>query len=151
LFFFLFLFFFFSPFFLSFLHFFSFFIFYSSFLFSSELLSNIVLSIAVPSPMLKWLLASSIEVRVVWLLEKYKILVFLHKTIEIFKGIIHVETPHILVALMSPSICYMSWNLARKFVERSSILNFGCCQMVRSGQPTRGVNPCGLVVRWGGV
>jgi hypothetical protein len=25
------------------------------------------------------------------------------------------------------------------------------CQMARSGKPKRGVNPCGLVVRWGGV
>jgi hypothetical protein len=44
-------------------------------------------------------------------------LVFLYKSFEIFKGILHVKTR---IILMSPSICYMSSNLARKTSENSS-------------------------------
>jgi hypothetical protein len=87
------------------------------FLCSSELLSNIVLAIVFPSPMLKWLLVLEHRSGNLWLLENYEILVFLYKSFEIFMGILHVK---LAWSLMSPCICYMSWNLTRKSSENSS-------------------------------
>jgi hypothetical protein len=38
-------------------------------------------------------------VRGLWLLEKYKILTFLYKSFEIFRGILHVKTLHDLACI----------------------------------------------------
>jgi hypothetical protein len=64
-----------------------------------------------------------------WLLEKYKILVFLYKSFEIFKGILHVETRIIINESLHMLYVLKSYQkIFRKFIERSSIVNLGCGQ-----------------------
>jgi hypothetical protein len=84
-----------------------------------------------PPPCLNDCSSSSIEVRGLWQLEKYQILVFLYNSFEIFKGILMSklawsccidESLHMLYVLKS---CY---KISRKSIERSSILNLSCGQ-----------------------
>jgi hypothetical protein len=67
-----------------------------------------------------------------WLLEKYTIIVFLYKSLEIFMGILHVKTPHDLgcidESLHMLYILESCQKIFRKFIERLFILKLGCGQ-----------------------
>jgi hypothetical protein len=55
--------------------------------------------------------------------------IFLYKSFEIFKGILHIKTRMIIDE--SLHMLYVSKScqkIFRKFIERSSILNLGCSQ-----------------------